>query len=626
MFHLPRGTKTVLVGVLGLTLLIAGAVFLWIKHKGQTDDSTPPRGPTWFEEAAQDSGLTFRMSFLPEEQGEKFKTNLYDHGCGLAIGDYDGDGHEDIYFCNQLGKNGLFRNKGDGTFEDVTDKAGVGLGERVCVGAVFADTLNRGCQDLYVTSTRGGNVLFRNKGNGTFEKVDMEKAGLKCVAHSQTAVFFDYDNDGYLDLFVTNTSKWTQDDYNPGSHYFPGGTNLWELATSPKEYNVLYRNNGDGTFTDVTAKAGVAGNGWGGDVAIFDYNGDGYLDLFVTNMFGANQLYRNNGDGTFTDVTKETLGRTSFGAIGCKVFDFNNDGRLDLLVVDMHSDMWLPPHHDPRNQLTENLKKKYPRVFGPMYTQIPTAEDTENFLVDQFKFRYEDVVLGNTLFKSLGAGKFAEVSDRANMETWWPWGIAIGDFDNDGFEDVFIPSGMGYPYYYWPNALMMNNGDETFTDRALQAGIEPPHGGEYRPEKLGGRKVARSSRCAVVADFRNAGRLDLVVSNFNDRPYYFRNEFPRKNYIAFRLTGTRCNKDAVGALVKLYTGKEIMVRQVQAAGGYLSQSSRTIHFGLGDRSRVDRAEILWPRRRGDVDWPGPRLQTIPNPAINTLHKVPEPAQ
>jgi hypothetical protein len=582
------------------------------------------KDPKWFVEAGQQSGIDFRMAFLPNEQGENFKVNLYDHGCGLAVGDYDGDGHEDIYFCNQLGKNALFRNKGNGTFEDVTEKAGVALGDRICVGAVFADTLNSGRQDLFVTSTRGGNVLFRNTGKGTFEKVDMKKAGLHCVAHCQTAVFFDYDNDGFLDLFVTNTAHWTIDDYDRSAHYYPGLGQIAKLALSPVEYNILYHNNGDGTFTDVTAKAGLAGKGWGGDVAVFDYNNDGYLDLFVTHMFGTSQLYRNNGNGTFTDVTAEVLGPTSFGAIGSRAFDFNNDGRLDLLVVDMHSDMWMPPRIDPRGRHGADLKVKYASVSGPVEKYMPGGGFDEKRLLDNFKVNREQVVFGNTLFKAVSDAKFVEVSAKANMETWWPWGIATGDFDNDGFEDVFLPSGMGFPYYYWPNALMMNNRDETFTDRAVEAGIEPPARGEYKKQPIAGKPAARSSRCAVVADFDSDGRLDLLVNNFNDRPYYFHNNFPRKNYVAFRLTGRKCNRDAIGALVKLYCGNEVMVRQVQAAGGYLSQSSRTVHFGLGDRSRIDRVEILWPRRREDLQWPGPRLQTITNPAINTLHKRTEP--
>ena len=168
-------------------------------------------------------------------------------------------------------------------------------------------------------------------GDGTFKDVTKE-AGLTLVAHSQTAVFFDYDNDGYLDLFVTNTAKWTLDEFDEKDHYFRGQPSLFETgSSSPKEHNVLYHNNGDGTFTDVTEKAGLAGKGWGGDVAVFDYDDDGHLDLFVTNMFGASQLYRNNGDGTFTESHGRSSGRTSWGAIGSKVFDFNNDGRLDLL-------------------------------------------------------------------------------------------------------------------------------------------------------------------------------------------------------------------------------------------------------------------------------------------------------
>jgi hypothetical protein len=598
-------------------LLVVGAVgtaaFLWAKWGGHRGDATPSAERAIFLERAREAGLDFRMAFLPGEQGETFKINLYDHGCGVAVGDYDGDGHDDVFFCNQLGPCALFRNKGDGTFEDVTHKAGVALGDRVCVAATFADYDNDGHQDLFVTSTRGGNVLFHNNGNGTFTDLTAS-AGVGHVGHSQAAVFFDFDNDGLLDLLVTNTAQWTTDDFDTQGRYYRG-TSLKDVPRPTKEENVLYRNKGDGTFEDVTAKAGLKGKGWSGDVAVFDFDGDGHLDVLITSMFGRSQLYRNNGDGTFTDVTAETLGRTPFGAVGARVFDFDNDGRLDLFLTDMHSDMWMGLDYEHRSHPLASrwAGKKLPSAFGG-----PLAEQT----ADEIRFLRslgtgpEEVFFGNALYRNLGGKKFAEVSDRAGLETFWPWGSAAGDFDNDGHEDVFITAGMGYPFYYWPNSLMHNNGDGTFTDRAADLGIEPPSRGLYLDEKIRGMACPRSSRSAACADFDGDGRLDLVVNNFNDRPYYFRNRLPPRNYLALRLQGTRSNRDAIGAVVRLYAGKEVMTRQVSPASGYLAQSSRTVHFGLGDRAQIDRVEIVWPS--GTV-------QHLASPALNTCHACIEDA-
>ena len=447
--------------------------------------------------------------------------------------------------------------------------AGVAIGDRVSVGATFADYDNDGFADLFVTSTRGGNVLFHNRGDGTFANVTAA-AGVSHVGHSQTPVFFDYDDDGDLDLFLTNTAHWTKDvvDFANGN-YYEGKESLADLMMSPKETNILYRNNGDGSFTDVTAA---------------------------------------------------TLVRTPHGAIGSKVFDYDGDGRLDLFVVDMHSDMWTGIDSQERSR--EAAKQYQTRRFltssGPTVDEsVPGFIESQRNEFAKHGEDYDAMLFGNALYRNLGGGKFTETAVAAGLETFWPWGIATGDYDNDGDEDVFITAGMGYPFYYWPNSLMMNNGDGTFRDRAATLGVEPPAGGSHLATTISGRQAARSSRSAAVADFDGDGRLEIVTNNFNDRPYLFANRFPRRNYVALRLTGTKSNRDAIGALARLWAGNTVMVRQVNPAGGYLAQSSKVLHFGLGDRTSVDSIEIRWPR--GTV-------QTVKNPAIDTLHQIREPTQ
>jgi hypothetical protein len=587
---------SLIVGAIACVVAGTVAVAGWLVFRDRSDrpPAPDPRArPFW--ECAAEVGIDWRMHFLPNEQGQTFKINLYDHGSGLAVGDFDDDGHDDVYFCNQLGRNALYRNQGDGTFRDVTEAAGVALGDRVCTGATFADYDRDGRLDLFVTSTRGGNVLFRNLGGGKFKDVT-KQAGLSHIGHSQTAVFFDFDNDGRLDLYLTNTAEWTSEEYDRASRYFIGKGDFGSVGLSRKEHNILYRNNGDGTFTNVTARAGLAGTGWSGDAVAFDYNDDGHLDLFVACMFGRCQLYRNNGDGTFTDVTLAVLGQTPYGATGARVFDFDNDGRLDLHVVDMHSDMWMGLDWGNRSRETAQKvqKQKFRYINGPMVENDPAIIESEKEFARRIDFRHEEVIFGNALYRNEGGGKFKEMSDAAGLETFWPWGIATGDFDNDGHEDVFLPAGMGYPFYYWPNSLLMNQADGTFRDRAAELGIEPPPRGEYFADRIDSLRAARSSRSAAAGDFDGDGRLEIVTNNFNDQPYFYKNQLPQKNYIAFRLRGTRSNRDAIGAIIRLHRGKEILTRQVQAAGGYLAQSSRTVHFGLGDRTEIDRIEITWP--------------------------------
>ncbi len=566
-----------------------------------------------FEEIAVNSGIDFRMQFLPTEQGEKFKVNLYDHGAGVAVADIDGDGDDDVLFLNQLGPNALYRNDGRGRFDDLTEESGVNLEGRICVAATFGDYDSDGDQDLYITTTRGGNALLRNDGHGTFEDVT-SAAGLTLVAHSEQPAFFDYDQDGDLDLYVTNTAGWTFETLDPEGRYRLGREDLYDLVDSPVETNRLYRNDGDGRFTDVTAEAGVEGVGWGGDVAVFDFDGDGDLDLFVSNMFGASLLYRNDGRGKFTECAAQVLGSTSWGAVGTRVFDHDVDGRLDLLVVDMHSDMWVLPQMEPSRV---EPGRKYATAVGPSLERGDIAQEDADRLLGKLQVPDGRVVFGTTLYRNLGGGRFDEVSAQAGIETFFPWGAATADYDQNGAEDVFMPTGMGYPYFYWPPALLMNRGDGTFENRAKEAKLDPPPGGHYLEQLVGGHLAARSSRAAATADFDRDGRVDFVVNTFNDRALYYRNTSPARHWVGFRLTGTRSHRDAVGAIVSLRVGSRTQVRQVSTSGGYLSQSSRTLHFGLADETRVESCEIQWPsgaRQQFDVT------------KVDAVHDVTEPAE
>ncbi|MHC4959195.1 MAG: CRTAC1 family protein [Planctomycetota bacterium] len=562
-----------------------------------------------FVDTATATGPHFKMSFLPGEQGANFKINLYDHGSGVAVADCNGDGHDDLYFCNQLGPNKLFHGNGDGTFRDMTEASGpVGLGFRISVTATFNDIDNDGDQDLFVTSTRGGNVLFKNDGTGRFTDVT-EQAGVAWVGHSQGATFFDADNDGDLDLFVTNTARWTTDVYHPRERYYEGVPTILTLMESVIEHNVFYLNRGDGTFTNATKEANLAGVGWGGDTAVFDYDEDGDSDLFVCNMFGQSLLYRNDGKARFEMVTREALGKTPWGSVCARAFDIDNDARLDLYVVDMHSDMWMPIGY-PAERIEES--RKYNNPFGPMDPGFDPEAHRE--FMERASINMDDVFFGNGLYRNKGGGRFEEISDKAGAETFFSWGIADGDFDNDGDVDMFLASGMGFPYFYRRSYMLMNDGAGTFSDASGTTGIDPPPGGKVFG-RIAGRESVRSARSAAVLDVDGDGRLDLVVNNFNSRANLFVNRWPQRSWVGLRLTGTKSNRDAIGAVVRVKVGGKTLVRIVQAAGGYLAQSSKTLHFGLGDAAGVESCEIRWPSGR---------VQALELKNINRVHAVTEP--
>ena len=282
-----------------------------------------------FTDRLKESGITF-VHRIVNDAGKTYKPVHYDHGNGIAVADVDGDGLYDIYFVNQHGENELWKNLGGGKFKNITSEAGVGMAGRISVTASFADIDNDGDQDLFVTTVRDGNVLFENDGHGHFKDISKE-AGVDLAAHSSGAVFFDYDNDGLLDLFVCNVGRYTADTRGPDGAYV-GFEDAFSGHMYPERFEspVLYKNLGHNRFKDVTAEVGLKAEGWCGDASFTDLNGDGWPDLYLLNMMGANHYFENSGGRKFIDKTAQYFPKTPWGAMGIKFFDFNNDGRIDL--------------------------------------------------------------------------------------------------------------------------------------------------------------------------------------------------------------------------------------------------------------------------------------------------------
>src|SRR5215468_3529859 len=275
-----------------------------------------------YTDRVAESGITF-VHHATEDSTKYYKPNHYDHGTGIAVADVDGDGLPDIYFVNQLGGNELWKNLGNGKFKNITKEAGVALADRVSVAASFADFDNDGDEDLFVTTVRGGNALFENDGKGHFKDITKE-AGVDLAAHSSGAVFFDYDNDGLVDLLVCNVGRYTIDQKGPdGAYVGLADAFMGHLHPDRFEYPVLYRNLGHNRFKDVTAEVGLKPQGWAGDAAVADLNGDGWPDVFVLNMQGHGHYFENQRGRAFVDKTSEYFPRTPWGAMGIKFFDFD---------------------------------------------------------------------------------------------------------------------------------------------------------------------------------------------------------------------------------------------------------------------------------------------------------------
>jgi hypothetical protein len=464
---------------------------------------------------------------------------------GVAALDYDGDGLLDLFFTNGARQpdlvkpdagwwNRLYRNRGGGVFEDVTAKAGL-RGEGFAMGAAVADYDNDGHPDLFVAGVKH-NALYRNRGDGTFADVTA-KAGIHDEPWSVAAGWFDYDGDGFLDLFVVNYVEW-----NAATEQVCKDPHSGQVVhCHPKFYkglpNTLYHNNGDGTFTDVSAASGIrAAIGKGMSVAFADYDGDGRPDVFVTNDSIPNFLFHNDGNGHFTEsavkagVAFNDDGR-AVSSMGADFRDLDNDGRPDLFV---------------------------------------TALVNETF----------------PLFRNLGGGLFADFTYRSRVgaatvrNTGWANGIY--DFNNDGRKDLFCANGD------------LNDNAETTSGWAARQPatvLVQQSGRTFEPASYG---PAARYRGAAFGDFDNDGLVDVVLARIGERPVFLRNTTPgASHWLGLKLVGRRSNRDGIGAWIKIQTPAGPQWNQVTTSVGYASSSDVRVHFGLGEATRAT-VEVHWP--------------------------------
>ena len=580
-----------------------------------------------FTDRTAESKITFEQQSV-EDALKTWKPAHYDHGTAIAAADVDGDGRLDLYFVNQLGPNQLWRNLGQGKFEDITARAGVGIPGKIHVAASFADIDNDGDPDLFVTTVNMGNVLFENLGDGRFRDITRE-ASLDQRGHSSAAVFFDYDRDGLLDLFVCNVGVYTTAEKGPGdfnravARAFHG-----HLFPERSETSVLYKNLGGKKFRDVTKETGLVNAAWSGDATFADVNGDGFPDLYVVNMQGDDHFFENVGGRRFIDKTAEYFPKTPWGAMGVKFFDFNLDGALDLFVTDMHSDMTDPQTMTGRKSMGSDFEK------------IKSEKWCTTTWTDAFLQGAANNLFGNAFYANRGKGKFEEVSEKVRAETYWPWGPSVGDLNADGYEDIFITAGMGWPFRYAINSLLLNEGGQRFMDAEFVLGVEPRLGNridkpmfvldcdheedrkhelcrEYGPKALVHGSL--SSRSAVILDLDDDGDLDIVTNEMNDRPMVLLSnlsERKRTNFLKVKLVGAGSNRDGLGATVKVRSGDLTLTRFNDGKSGYLGQSVIPLYFGLGETRKVSSLEVTWPSGTKQVisrEIPSNALLTVREP-------------
>ena len=551
-----------------------------------------------FTDRRSASGITFRNRAV-EDGTIAYKAVHYDHGTGIAIADVDSDGRHDIYFVTQKGENQLWRNTGGGKFENITTPA-IALGDRTSVSASFADIDNDGDPDLFVTTVRGGNAMFENTGGGNFRDIS-EASGLDYIGHSSGAVFFDYDRDGLLDLFVCNVGVYTTDETTPDGNYRGFEISFFNhLEAKYDERSRLYRNLGDRRFEEVSEAVGLIDKSWTGDASPIDFNRDGWPDLYVLSMQGHDQYYENVAGRKFVRKSREHFPATPWGAMGIKVFDYDNDGRLDVYVTDMHTDMVDVVTHQVRHWYAEKEK------MAQNYPERLLASDGNH-------------ILGNAFFRNDGDGKFSEISDENGTETYWPWGLSTGDLNADGWEDIFVINSMNFPFRYTPNSVLLNDHGK-FRNSEFIVGVEPRSGGLTRwwfevdcdtqadystmtgnvcKGRTGKVQVYSTlgSRSSVIFDVDGDGDLDIVTNDFNTEPMVLISDLSEQKaikYLKVQLVGSKSNRDGLGARVVVEAAGKSWTKVNDGVSGYLSHSTCLLYFGLGDADAVDTISVTWP--------------------------------
>ncbi|MEP7143696.1 MAG: CRTAC1 family protein, partial [Ferruginibacter sp.] len=543
------------------------------------------------KKTSKQTGITFNNQIIESDSLNPLDLEFLYNGGGVAVGDFNNDGLPDLYFTASTTPNKLYLNKGKLSFEDITEKAGVTGEGRWCNAASVVDINNDGLADIYVCATikknpeQRKNLLYINQGLNkdgipTFKEIAKEY-NLADTSLSVHAAFFDYDNDGDLDMYLV-TTRLTQRD---ATQFVNNNTG----DTSKNDYDKLFRNDWNDSlkhpvFTDVSAKAGITHHGYGLGVAIADINQDGWKDVYVTNDFyGSDLMYINNHNGTFTEKLRSIAKHTSQNAMGNDIADINNDGLPDILGVDMN------PEDNFRKKKNMNGNNYY--IYQSMINEHYMMQYVRNTL---------QLNLGPVLNAgdSIGQPVFGDISFLAGVaETDWSWNPSIADFDNDGNRDIIITN--GYPrdvtdHDFAAFRQRSNNiaSKEYLLEQIPQikvANYAFKNSGNLKFDKVTaewGMETPSFSNGAVYADLDNDGDLDYVINNINEEAFVYENttnskEKIAKNYLSIQFNGGAGNRNGIGAIATLYyTGNKMQVYENSPYRGYLSTVDNKAFFGM----------------------------------------------